>query len=646
MDLRLPVTYIPHNEGSETFLEASFVQDYPEWEPTRLVIDSNPNDMASWDRLIEMMEDLVAVNPSMSQEMKLLVKQNFEELLTRFPLFFGYWKKYVSVVYQLDGLDSSIDILSRSVTSFPNSLDLWMDYLSALVANRSSDKELIREKFEEAVYQCGRHFLSHPLWDKYLEWISSVEGESIHYMRVLLKVIRLPLHQYAKYFTKFYEIKPNFGKDDLLTEEESIKTATQLYSKSDGLSDEEIDHILDTFFLALFNNTQKLTTERWPFEAGIVTNFFNLELVPQEEVENWIKYLDFEEAQHNYLQTKALYERCLVPCALYESFWIKYLSFLRNSDSSEILNVFHRACNVFVPVDKLEVRFKYSRFAKSVVKNMDLAREILFTCCNLNTNSFEPFVKALELERSFLGNDEWEKQLVLFVGKQLDAEADPKRQKSDTTLSEGLLQLEQLVSPKTLGVVVAVLAKHHWINKKDVAKAREMFQQYCKEEQLKSCEPFWLWYFKLELSQRNKPEVVSVINYVKVQSYLPTTTINSMLKTYYEFMWRHSSVAETAKYRKEYIKIMLETDRETGFSQKTFAKMRVSENQDEETVNKRLARENGHPGLLGEPRPTITNKIDHLEPLFQDEKHFYPLPSFKNVEKAALPVRYPNPEKV
>ena len=64
------------------------------------------------------------------------------------------------------------------------------------------DTEKVREVFERAVAACGMDFLSHPLWDKYLEYEES-KGHMDQVLNILDRVIRLPLHQYVRYFEKY-----------------------------------------------------------------------------------------------------------------------------------------------------------------------------------------------------------------------------------------------------------------------------------------------------------------------------------------------------------------------------------------------------------------------------------------------------------
>lgn len=55
----------------------------------------------------------------------------------------------------------------------------------------------------------------------------------------------------------------------------------------------------------------------------------------KKQVKTWRDYLDFEMKEGDPVRIVTLFERCLVPCAMYEEFWCKYASFMED----HVLNV-------------------------------------------------------------------------------------------------------------------------------------------------------------------------------------------------------------------------------------------------------------------------------------------------------------------
>jgi len=67
------------------------------------------------------------------------------------------------------------------------------------------------------------------------------------------------------------------------------------------------------------------------------------------QLKNWKNYLDFEEKESGAEKCIDLYERCLIPCALYEEFWIRYVRYLTRKEMiEEARQVFTRAFSGFL----------------------------------------------------------------------------------------------------------------------------------------------------------------------------------------------------------------------------------------------------------------------------------------------------------
>ena len=73
---------------------------------------------------------------------------------------------------------------------------------------------------------------------------------------------------------------------------------------------------------------------REPFEKRFKRLYFHVKPLGQNDLQNWSRYLDYELIHGNVVATHAsshaqdsitvLFERCLIPCALYEEFWLRY----------------------------------------------------------------------------------------------------------------------------------------------------------------------------------------------------------------------------------------------------------------------------------------------------------------------------------
>lgn len=59
--------------------------------------------------------------------------------------------------------------------------------------------------FERGATSVGLDFLSHPFWDKYLEFEERLESLD-RIFAILGRIIYIPMHQYARYFEKYRQM--------------------------------------------------------------------------------------------------------------------------------------------------------------------------------------------------------------------------------------------------------------------------------------------------------------------------------------------------------------------------------------------------------------------------------------------------------
>lgn len=136
------------------------------------------------------------------------------------------------------------------------------------------------------------------------------------------------------------------------------------------------------------------------------------------ELENWRKYLDFEESEGDYRRTAFLYERCLVPTALYEEFWLRYArwmlgqnkgytankeDFANNSDEDTRL-IYMRASCIFVPLGLPTIRLHWARFEEKL-KRFDMAHDIHTGIIETLPQNTEAYISLINMERRHSGNE-------------------------------------------------------------------------------------------------------------------------------------------------------------------------------------------------------------------------------------------------
>ncbi|MBN3319539.1 PRP39 factor, partial [Atractosteus spatula] len=99
----------------------------------------------------------------------------------------------------------------------------------------------------------------------------------------------------------------------------------------------------------VFNHNEHEVSKRWTFEEGIKRPYFHVKPLEKAQLNNWKEYLDFEIENGTPERVVVLFERCLIACALYEEFWIKYAKYLENHSIEGVRHVYMKACTMHLP---------------------------------------------------------------------------------------------------------------------------------------------------------------------------------------------------------------------------------------------------------------------------------------------------------
>ncbi|OWB78830.1 hypothetical protein B5S32_g3034 [[Candida] boidinii] len=656
---------------------------FPVWERSHQILSEDDTNLPEWDKLISYIEELVSNNSNIFDlKLKNLLHKEFNKLLTRFPLLVDYWKKYVAIEYTLNGLDASLKILETSLNSFPNSLELWLDYMSIITSNNTHDSESIRVLYKDAINKTGRQFLSHPIWDSYLDWELKESGEnSNEYINIILKVIKIPLHQYAKYFQIFYKLKDNFTIEDLISKDQLIDLRNE--DSNELKSDSELINI---YFDRIFTKIENGTNTRWEFESKLNKQHFDLNLVPYDEIINWENYLNFEEKEFakesennnisNIEQVKSLYERSLIPLAINENLWIKYVNWLikiykSNNIENQIItkdyikSIFKRGCDSFIPIDQNKLRYKFGKFCE-ICKDYEESDSIYYNIIKRFPSEYEP---VSQIFKSFLRRKNEticiknskiiinNFQIKITTNKEIKSSSSSSsssnskhRDVIEAKHTESIIpdsdfkKLSSYLNERNISQLIVEISKILWIRQRKVKETRDFLVLFFKEQFIKSSITYWNFFFKFELQQRNKKNLTNIINYIKLYSNLPISIINNLIKLYIEFLFKNSNKLELFNISREIERMLLEIDDESSTNMKRFLKTRLDSGRDEEVTNKRLIKENGHPGISVEFKPRIVNALNFTDPIKFNENPVS-IPYFTNVEKATLPIHYPTMEK-
>ncbi|KAG9475537.1 hypothetical protein GDO78_003767 [Eleutherodactylus coqui] len=256
--------------------------------------------------------------------------------------------------------------------------------------------EKLRGVFSEAIDACGMEFRSDELWSLYIEY-EAIHGNLKEAMALYNRILNIPTQRYQMHFERFKILVSSHSPVKFLTGEElnRIHASIQVENDNDQVAAEDLptgdiadsltemdlqkirQHIIDTRKqMHLLNEIQ--VNKRTVFEIGIKRLYFFATPLSVKQLRNWRIYLNFEMSEGQHERIVVLFERCLMPCALYEEFWILYARYMERHSIEAARSVFVRACRTHLPL-KYTLHLQWALFEEQHGQ-LDSARAIF---CNL-----------------------------------------------------------------------------------------------------------------------------------------------------------------------------------------------------------------------------------------------------------------------
>lgn len=225
----------------------------------------------------------------------------------------------------------------------------------------------------------------------------------------------------------------------------------------------------------IFNQTQAEVTKRWTYEQGIKRPYYHVTELDEEQLTNWGKYLDSEEAEGDYERTKFLYERCLVTAANYDEIWFRYARWLasQNGKHEEVRNVYQRASCIYIAIAKPAIRLYYANFEESQGR-FDVAVAIHEAILMHIPSHLDTIRSLVNLHRRQYGVD-----AAIEILRKFTEDAN--------------------CTPQTRGALVAEWARILWRSRDDSTGARKLFES--TQNQFLDSQPFWSSWLLFEIDQ-------------------------------------------------------------------------------------------------------------------------------------------------
>lgn len=320
----------------------------------------------------------------------------------------------------------------------------------------------------------GLDYLSHPFWDKYIEYEERLEAQD-RVFAILSRIIRIPMHQYSRYFEHHRNLAARRPVAELAPPDLVARFEAEVSQESAPDAEAALRAKLDAYNQEIFTRTTAETTKRWTYEGEIKRPYFHVTELDDAQLSNWRKYLDFEEGEGDYTRIKFLYERCIVAAANYDEFWMRYARWMQAQEgkAEEVRNIYQRAACVYVPISRSVVRVWYAQFEESVGRP-------------------EVAIAILEAILMHLPADVQTIVLLANVYRRHHGLAAAKE-----TL-KGYIDNAEIPSAAK-GSLVSELARLAWKIGGDVEEARSIYEQNC--QQCANSLQLWSSYIDFELDQ-------------------------------------------------------------------------------------------------------------------------------------------------
>ncbi|KAF1998089.1 TPR-like protein [Amniculicola lignicola CBS 123094] len=547
--------------------------DAPEIKKLIDAVAGNEDDFDNWTALITKVSELEGGVTRNSSPAAIDIFRAANDLfLTKFPRLYVYWAKYANVEFSIGGTETAEMVWERAVSAVPANPELWAQYCQ-FKETTCHNVPVTRELYERGAAIVGLDFWSDKFWDPYLDFEKRF-GNASTVTRLQARISALWLYAYRRYYDAFVQTAIHSRDlDELLSPVELAENQRIVMSKYEALPeptdielDREMRAQISRYYAELGHKCHLEVTKRWSFEEKIKRQWFEVSEVPEEELVNWRKYLQFEEIEGDFKRIVYLYERCLTICASYDEFWLRYARWMTAMGKEEdVRNIYRTACTIYVPIGRPTVRLNWARFEESV-GNLDTARDIHLSILEALPTNIETMVS---------------------LAGQL------RRDQGIAAAVSWLERCKSTVSHGDAGRLIAEQARIHWQGAGDVEAARQVF----KKNRLSFCNSaaFAINYLRFEMKQPRNNEahdhIREVHDLLREMGALPVHLLKYLSHEYMEYLLDCGG--------KDAMKEYIELDKQVNgpYSVQTGLKRKVAEDGDVQTTDRRLVASNGHPGV-------------------------------------------------
>ncbi|XP_011024481.1 PREDICTED: pre-mRNA-processing factor 39-like isoform X2 [Populus euphratica] len=344
------------------FVDGSVPEMSAEEDHLWSIVKANSLDFDAWTALIDETEKVAG-------DRILKIRKVYDAFLVEFPLCYGYWKKYADHEARLGFMDKVVEVYERAVLGVTYSVDIWLHYCMFAISTYG-DPETVRRLFERGLAYVGTDYMSYPLWDKYIEY-EEVHAEWGRVAMIYTRILEIPNRKLDDYFNRFKAFAASRPLSELKTAEEAAAAVAPTLSEDRSQADEGEVHPdlaeqpskpvsaglteaeeLEKYIAIreeIYKKAKEFDNKIVDFENAIRRPYFHVRPLNVAELENWHNYLDDIEREDDFNKVVKLYERCVIACANYTEYWIRYVLCMEATGNMDLANnALARATQVFV----------------------------------------------------------------------------------------------------------------------------------------------------------------------------------------------------------------------------------------------------------------------------------------------------------
>ncbi|XP_020577520.1 pre-mRNA-processing factor 39-like isoform X1 [Phalaenopsis equestris] len=397
------------------------------------LLKSNEANFNAWTLLIAEVEN---TSPDDIQKICLV----YDSFLSEFPLCYGYWTRYVGHKARLCTMNEAEQVYEQAVKIASHSVHLWVNYCNFAISS-FEDPSDVRRLFERGLSYVDKDYLCHLLWDKYIKF-EYCQKQWDRLAHIYINTLRFPTRRLQSYYESFKKLavllEEQLGSQNVTTKlPEGVPNCELTNMK--GCEYTEISNVVGFpdqnpadpealkkylfFGELLYHKSIQLDKSISCFEAQIQRQYFHIKPLDEFQLKNWHDYLTFVEEQGSFDWTVKLYERCLIPCANYSEFWIRYVDFVDAKGGRELANdALERALKVFLKRTPAFHQY-YSMYKEKIGDAVNARAPFLQISENCTADVIENICRKANMEKR-MGNVEaameiYEKAIKMAHEKQI-----------------------------------------------------------------------------------------------------------------------------------------------------------------------------------------------------------------------------------